>query len=274
MPNPDRIALQRGRARSRLFERQRTPRPLARPVYFVPGWTDERGQSAWSKMEPWVAATCTNANTRSHFVEFSGAEPGRPPAHASFLAFGEDLARLVALDGEAQTLGADFVCHSMGGLDLLAGIALIAERPELGVRRIGIARRVITLDTPFCGFSSAANALFRTFVRARRPDEPYIFSQLGAMREESPEIAAARAARDAFLGAVEGFWARGADNAGGLIEVPHESASFGKPEDFAPALRPRYRGYRAWECTSHSGPSGVTSDLRAILEVLEILTGE
>ena len=167
-----------------------------------------------------------------------------------------------------MALGVDFVCHSMGGLDVVAAIALVEATP-----RIGTARRVITLDTPFRGFASADNDLFQMFVRARRPDEPYIFSQLRAMREDSPEIAQVWAARDRFLAGVEGFWARGADNTGGLIEVPHESASFGDADDFASELRPRYRGYRAWEDTSHSGGNGVTSDLRAIVEVLEILTG-
>ena len=64
------------------------------------------------------------------------------------------------------------------------------------------------------------------------------------------------------------------DNAGGLIEVPHESAAFGEPEEFAQANRGRYRGYRAWEDTSHSGAKGLTRDPRAIVEALEILTGD
>jgi hypothetical protein len=270
MPNPERIAIERARARNRLHDWQRAPLTLARPVYFVPGWTDELGQSAWgSRMEPWVAAVCVNAATRSHFVEFSSSDPTRPPTHESFLGFGVDLARLVGGNQEAQALGADFVCHSMGGLDVVAGVALVDEATP----RIGVARRVITLDTPFRGFASAENDLFKTFVRARRPDEPYIFSQLRAMREDSPEIAAVWTARDRFLAGVEGFWPRGADNSGGLIEVPHESASFGAASDLATDVRPRYRGYRAWADTSHSGASGVTSDLRAIVEVLELLTG-
>src|SRR5262245_24218473 len=158
MPSPERIAIQRGKARNRLIAWQRAPLVLARPVYFVPGWTDELGDSAWApRMEPWVAAVCANAATRSHFVEFSSTQPGRPPSHASFLGFGEDLARLVASDAEALALGVDFVCHSMGGLDVLAAIALVDE----GTPRIGGARRVITLDTPFRGFASADNDLFQ-----------------------------------------------------------------------------------------------------------------
>ena len=110
MPNPERIAIERARARNRLHDWQRAPLTLARPVYFVPGWTDELGQSAWgSRMEPWVAAVCANAATRSHFVEFSSSDPTRPPTHESFLGFGVDLARLVGGNQEALALGADFV---------------------------------------------------------------------------------------------------------------------------------------------------------------------
>ena len=107
----------------------------------------------------------------------------------------------------------------------------------------------------------------------QRPDEPWLTSQLLAMETRSLRIAEVAQARDEFLARVQAFWPRGADNAAGLIEVPHESASFGEAEDFAPANRGRYRGYRAWEDTSHSGTKGLTRDPRAIVEALEILTG-
>ena len=106
----------------------------------------------------------------------------------------------------------------------------------------------------------------------QRPDEPWLTSQLLAMETRSLRIAEVAQARDEFLSRVQAFWPRGADNAGGLIEVPHESASFGEPEEFAQASRERYRGYRAWEDTSHSGAKGLTRDPRAIVEALEILT--
>jgi hypothetical protein len=93
------------------------------------------------------------------------------------------------------------------------------------------------------------------------------------MEKDSKRIAEVVAARDAFLGNVAAFWPRGADNYDGLLEVPHESASFGEPEDFAEALRPRYRGYESWSDTTHSGmENGVTHDLRAVLETVQILS--
>jgi hypothetical protein len=107
----------------------------------------------------------------------------------------------------------------------------------------------------------------------QRPDEPWLISQLLAMETRSLRIAEVAHARDEFLSRVRAFWPRGADNTGGLIEVPHESASFGEPAEFARESRERYRGYRAWEDTSHSGAKGLTRDPRAMVETLEILTG-
>ena len=106
----------------------------------------------------------------------------------------------------------------------------------------------------------------------QRQDEPWLMSQLLAMDTDGLRIAEVAQARDEFLSRVQAFWPRGADNAAGLIEVPHESASFGEPAEFARASRDRYRGYRAWEDTSHSGAKGLTRDPRAIVEALEILT--
>jgi hypothetical protein len=101
-----------------------------------------------------------------------------------------------------------------------------------------------------------------------------VFAQLAAMEKDSKRIAEVKAARDDFLVHVSAFWPRGADNWDGLLEVPHDSASYGDASDFAPAVRARYRGYVSWADTTHSGlPNGVTHDLRAIVETVDILTG-
>jgi alpha/beta hydrolase family protein len=273
MPNLDRIALERAAAHRRLRGWQAAPRILQRPVYFVPGWTDEAGDSAWARMRPWLEATCADAARLARFFAFTAGRGMRLASHQDFMGFGIDLARALDADPVARAGGVDLVCHSMGGLDVVAAIAVLEERPDEGVVPLRNARRVIALDTPFRGFAAADQELFRMMVRARRPRDPHVLSQLRAMREDALRIAQVWRARDRFLAGLEGFWPRGADNTGGLIEVPHESASFGEPEDFDPTLRPRYRGYRAWADTSHSGVrKGVTGDLRAIAEVIEILT--
>jgi pimeloyl-ACP methyl ester carboxylesterase len=283
MANLKVIAAQRARARDALWEWTARPLTLNRRVYFVPGFTDEVGLSCWGDdvLDTLCFATelpevCGNPGLAT-FVDFD--VDGASPHYEDFIRFGAHLARLVKEDRAAAgpaggAAEVDLVCHSMGGLDALAAIALLDDYPELEVPPLQGVRSVITFDTPFLGFAAAANPLFGKLKRMQRPDEPWLTSQLLAMETRSLRIAEVAQARDEFLSRVRAFWPRGADNTGGLIEVPHESASFGEPAEFAPAVRERYRGYRAWEDTSHSGVKGLTRDPRAIVEVLEILTGD
>jgi pimeloyl-ACP methyl ester carboxylesterase len=283
MANLKVIAAQRARARAALSEWTERPLTLQRRVYFVPGFTDEDGLSCWGEagsralcLASELPEVCGNADLAT-FVDFKAA--GAPPRYENFIRFGAHLARLVEQDRAAAgpaggAAVVDFVCHSMGGLDALAAIALLDDYPELDAPPLAGVRNVITFDTPFLGFAAASNPLFGKLKRMQRPDEPWLISQLLAMETHSLRIAEVAQARDEFLSRVQAFWPRGADNAGGLIEVPHESASFGEPEEFAQASRERYRGYRAWEDTSHSGAKGLTRDPRAIVETLEILTGD
>jgi pimeloyl-ACP methyl ester carboxylesterase len=264
------IAAQRVRARAALREWTERPLTLRRRVYFVPGFTDEDGRSCWG--DAGGRDLCPELAT---FVDFEA--DGAAPRYENFIRFGAHLARLVAQDRVvAGPAGAaaevDLVCHSMGGLDALAAIALLEDYPELDAPPLAGVRNVITFDTPFRGFAAASNPLLGKLKRMQRPDEPWLTSQLLAMETDSLRIAEVAQARDEFLSRVQAFWPRGADNVAGLIEVPHESASFGEPAEFAPASRERYRGYRAWEDASHSGAKGLTRDPRAMVEALEILT--
>jgi pimeloyl-ACP methyl ester carboxylesterase len=275
------IAAARARARNTLWRWTERPLTLRRRVYFVPGFTDEDGRSCWGEpgsRAPGFASqlpgVCANPDLAT-FVDFR--RDGAAPHYEDFIRFGAHLARLVEQDrAAAGTAGGaaemDLVCHSMGGLDALAAITLLDDYPELGAPPLAGVRSVITFDTPFLGFAAARNPLLGRLKRMQRQDEPWLMSQLLAMDTDGLRIAEVAQARDEFLSRVQAFWPRGADNAAGLIEVPHESASFGEPAEFARASRDRYRGYRAWEDTSHSGAKGLTRDPRAIVEALEILT--
>jgi len=281
MANLKVIAAQRVRARTALREWTERPLTLRRRVYFVPGFTDEDGRSCWGEaggrdlcFVNQLPEVCANPDLAT-FVDFK--VNGDPPRYENFIRFGAHLARLVAQDwaGAGPAGGAaevDLVCHSMGGLDALAAIALLDDYPELDAPPLAGVRNVITFDTPFLGFAAASNPLLGKLKRMQRPDEPWLTSQLLAMETRSLRIAEVAKARDEFLSRVQAFWPRGADNVAGLLEVPHESASFGEPDEFAQANRECYRGYRAWEDTSHSGAKGLTRDPRAIVEALEILT--
>lgn len=260
----------RSRARDRLKDLIRNPVTLPRSTYFVPGWRDEQGH-CWKTMEAWLPLVIANAKTHVHFLEFVAPDGGPIPPWEDFLDFADDLAHLVHHD----TAGAaefDLVGHSMGGLDSLAAIALLGNHPELPEKPVTNVHTVITYDTPFLGFASAESDLLKKFVTASRQD-PWVLLQLAAMQKNSKRIAEVALARDAFLAGVSEFWPRGADNYDGLLEVEHDSAKFGGPESFGPNVRGRYHAYATWGDTTHSGVNGVTQDLRAVLETVQILTG-
>lgn len=276
---PDREALQaelaEARAQIKAWESQRVT--LRRPLYFVPGLSDESGESCWgtpgekNSFHGVMNRICSNP-IYARFHRFLVGSPPHPPHHEDFITFGADLARRIWDDVSHSGEEVDVVCHSMGGLDTFAAIALLDDYPELGVQPLRLVDNVITFDTPFTGFNAADNAIFMKLKKQQRPDEPTLISQAIALKTGALRMHEVDQRRDRFLQNVRAFYPRGADNFGGLLEVPHESASFGKQSDFAPEWRDRYRPYVSWEDTTHSGPRGVTRDLRAIVEVVTLLT--
>jgi pimeloyl-ACP methyl ester carboxylesterase len=272
MPISDATRAARTRARQTLNGWMQNKLTLPRPVCLVPGWRDEQGE-CWSHMDSWLKATCTNYGADVYPLVFDAPGGSGYPPWEDFLDFGSDVADYVAKHLANDPRGVDFVCHSMGGLDTFAAIALMNGQPGIASAPVTNAHTVITFDTPFRGFASAGNPLFQAFVKKGRQDS-WVLLQLGAMEPDSKRMVAVGAARDAFLAGVQAFWPRGADNAAGALEVPDTSAKFDGPNTFASGLQPRYRPYAVFPDTSHSGTNGVTHDVRAIVETLQILTGQ
>ena len=283
MGNLDVVAAQRTAAWETLYDwRDHHPLTLKRPVYFVPGFTDELGRSAWGLGESAAGASfalvvphvCTNHETHAHFVTFNAERGSGPPHYENFLRFGADLARLIADDVRSSGEKVDILCHSMGGLDTVSAVSMLDDYPQMKISDLDCVNAVIAFDTPFCGFAAANNPVWAALRRMQGRGGPDDQSQARAMCADSLLISDVWVARDKFLERIGGLWPRGADNSGGLIEVPHESASFGNATDIAPAAQSHYRGYKAWDDTTHSGTSGVTRDPRAIVEALQILTAQ
>jgi pimeloyl-ACP methyl ester carboxylesterase len=275
---PDQEALQAERAEARAQIKAWVAHPitLKRPLYFAPGLSDESGSSCWGAPDDAksfrgvMRRVCASPN-QVRFHSFLIGSPPQPPPYENFIPFGADLARRIWDDVAHSTEKVDIVCHSMGGLDTFAAIALLDDYPELGVQPLRLFENVITFDTPFTGFNAADNAIFLKLKRQQRPDEPTLLSQAVALKPGSLRMHEVDQNRDRFLRNLGAFYPRGADNFNGLLEVPHESASFGKRSDFAPEWRDRCRPYVWWEDTTHSGPKGVTRDPRAIVEVFSLL---
>ena len=276
MSDLEAINAERADAKAQLNAWRNNPVTLARPVYFVPGLSDEEGLSAWGvDGERWCFRTqmplvCTNPDW-IRFHDFLQGQPSQPPHYENFIAFGRDLARRIWDDAAHSNDKVDIVCHSMGGLDAFSAIALLDDYPELGVQPLRLVHNIIAFDTPFTGFNAADNGIFLKLKRLSRPDEPTLISQAVAMKTGSLRMLEVGGQRDKFLRNVEAFYPRGADNYGGLLEVPHESAEFGSRSSFAPEWRDRYRKYEYWEDTNHSGAKGVTRDPRAMVEAISIL---
>ena len=121
------------------------PPTLQRPVFFVPGWTDEQNR-CWTSpyrsgdvtINTLLARTMRNP-TSARYVTFTQRQSQRS---TSFLDFGRLLKRrIVKAIGDAPC---DLVGHSMGGLDAIAAM-LDDARPRLRVTNL------VTVATPHQG---------------------------------------------------------------------------------------------------------------------------
>ena len=125
------IETQKSVALTQLNTWTQTPATLKRPVFFVPGWTDDicKGWTiGYSRlntpMQDWADKIFTNPNL-GYFINFSKADSD---SCDSFLDYSkilrERIWRLVGRDQPFDILG-----HSMGGLDIRA--AIIDEKDPL-----------------------------------------------------------------------------------------------------------------------------------------------
>ena len=111
-------------ALKRLDELSQNKIELKRPVFFVPGWTDEdcvcwktAYQKGYTPIKEWISKTVKNADV-ANYVTFSDKET---KACSSFLDFGDVLKTKIwdIIDYKKEF---DLIGHSMGGLDSVAAI--------------------------------------------------------------------------------------------------------------------------------------------------------
>ncbi len=134
---------QRKEAIAQLNEFKQNKITLEKPVFFVPGWTDETCQ-CWTgneknkdSIKTWFEGMCFNSDL-AYFINFEEESD----ECESFLDFGLFLKQKIERRiGDKQEF--DIVGHSMGGLDTRA--AVIQENPLLNINKC------ITVATPHRG---------------------------------------------------------------------------------------------------------------------------
>ena len=160
---------------------------LKRPVFFVPGWTDE-SCACWIKSErnnicikDWFDKICSNPED-SRYINFEK----ETSQCKSFLDFGEVLKNKV-WDYIGKDKEFDIVGHSMGGLDIRA--ALIAEKALLNVRNC------LTVATPHQGDNFGGmntwlrnTPFIRSLVNKIMPEKPYQILQGMALDPDYEQI--------------------------------------------------------------------------------------
>ena len=113
---------QKQNALNKLEEFMKNKIALKRPVFFVPGWTDE-SCACWMEsnkinicIKDWFDKICSNSE-EVRYINFENESPGCK----SFLDFGEVLKNKI-WDDIGKEKEFDVVGHSMGGLDIRAAI--------------------------------------------------------------------------------------------------------------------------------------------------------
>ncbi len=249
-------------ALNKLNELNKNKVTLSQPVFFVPGWTDE-GCGWWKKsdtithtMEGWLDNVATNP-TMAYFVDFT-AETSQCN---SFLDFGEVLKKKIwNAIGKSQPF--DLVGHSMGGLDIRA--ALTQGEPLLNCRCcIGVA-------TPQQGdnFGGMANSLAKWFpALAKSRWTPYQIEQMKNLDPDYPPIKLLNtlANRTVFFQRIKKFY-----EMKGLRDFTVKGSAFMDKTGIESLYQNKAEEIPVDGC-DHTGPLGITQDVRTILAIMYIL---
>lgn len=272
------ISEEKNEAFNRLKELERSKVILSRDVFFVPGWTSENC-AAWREpytkenisMREWAERLILNWQEKVHFVTFAEAES---KVCKSFLDFANVLAEKVSpyfVDGTQV----DLIGHSMGGLDISAGVINGVIPPKH-------VKNVITLGSPFHGaewgevmktvskaswFFPAIWAIVRIGLKKRY--SYYHFLQLENMNPQGETIRTFDKTenRVKFLESVEKLYTFvGTDD-----DTVKQSAFFNNYAVPADLLAVKLNAI-CFEGATHSGQLGLPQDPRVVLNIIRIIS--
>jgi len=233
---------------------------LKRPVFFVPGWTDESAAAWLSPYTPrntttktWIDRIFRNAAEYAVYVTFLDESPR---CH-SFCDFGPFV---IGKIGERQPC--DCVGHSMGGLDIAAAVAL-CDPPLQNVQNF------VTFGSPLRGTEwgevkyklGGLSSYLLDQVKSMDPDQPFI------KRLQSPESLQhllSRVKNEYSLYGTRDMAVRRSPKLSYKDIDPNWQGA--DPEEFKKKVR-----VIDIQGAEHTGSLGITQDPRAILWLVRIL---
>ena len=238
------------------------PVALKRPVFFVPGWTDEICKG-WTipytrlntSMEDWSEKIFSNPGL-AYFINFSKEDS---LSCDSFLDFSKILRdRVRRLLGANKTF--DILGHSMGGLDVRAAI-IDDKDPLLGVNNCFL------VATPNEG-SQWGDICKAHFIRDPRNLTDAQVSQGVNMDPDHPMIQAINhiELKRQFLKNINKLY---------TIRGWKDTAVFSSSRFTYPGMEAEFPGKVTeinYDGTSHTGRNGITQDPRVVADVVRVLT--
>jgi len=250
---------QKQNALDKLNELAKSKICLKRPVFFVPGWTDEEcvcWKSAYLKnyvsIKEWISAIAENSEI-ANYVTFSEKET---KASNSFLDLG-DVLKTKVWDKIGDKKEFDLVGHSMGGLDSVAAITD-------NVEPLNNVYNLITVATPHLGSElGEIGPMFKKYERHHAlqclnldPDQPAI------------KLINKLDVRKRLLGNINKLYCL----MGTQDMAVMRSARFNKEGIDAEVYKKKVEIVEFGGAT-HSQKYGITQDPRAILAIVNLLIG-
>ena len=274
---------------------------LKRDVFFVHGWGDEanicwtypytekgvNNAKDWEyTIEDWLGKLVTNKDEKVHFIKLvkdesrvalkCDAKTGEISIdidqdesyyYENFFQFAELLKEKIRLQKTSQDF--DIVCHSMGGLDSVAAIALDKETDTTRtIKSPGIkgVKLLITVSTPHQG-SPAANISDTKLAEIVMRRSKYIRIQGSNMAPKAPFIKLVNSAnaRNTLLNRISFLHMFGG---GDDIVVPTSSYKIKK----AGLVTDNFKIYPPLSLARHSQVMGITQDPRMHLEIIKLLS--
>lgn len=234
---------------------------LKRPVFFVPGWTDEDNTcwktpylKSYTPIKEWISRMAKNSNL-AEYITFTEKQSEKCKSFFDFADILKD--KIWSKIGKRRKF--DIVGHSMGGLDAVAAI-LDESEPLLNVNNL------ISVATPHKGSQfGELNALVNKIIRK---DEYHHIVQAINLDPDQPFIKSIdkSEARETILKRVKKLYCF----FGTRDTVVWKIGKYNK-EDLDPEFYKKKVEIVEFYGASHSGKDGITQDPRDMLAIIHVL---